>query len=582
MKIKLARTSGFCYGVRRAVNLTFDQALKSDNLYTLGELIHNPQVLEILRLRGVKVANSVEEIPDGASVIIRSHGVPPRTRSRLEDRRLNIIDATCPKVSRVQQLVSRAAMKNHHVIIFGDREHSEVKGIAAYADGKVSIIKNVGGLHRALASIKKTAKITLLAQTTQNLEAWGQIKAELCRLRDDAEVYETICGATDDRQTEVRSLAREVDAMIVVGGRGSANTRRLADVAAEEGAEAFHMETEADLSRSVLRGYATVGVAAGASTPSWMIQRVLHALGLISRKRSVASFFKDIWQFIVRSNILVAFAVAQLVYAVSRLQGIEPEISYQWIVASYIFGMHLLNHFTDVFSTQIKYPARVDFYARFRRILLTLGLIGIASALVVSYRLGPFTFLIIFAMSVLGLVYRVQVFGKRRFGARRLMDIPGSKDLFLGLAWSVVIAVWVVPASNSPFTPATGIAALFVFSLAFTRSLVYSIRDVQGDRMVGRETIPVLIGESKTRRLGGVVLLLAAAGLVASFLLKWTSPLSLFLLVNLAYSLLMLWLTRGERIYSDVLFETIVEGNLILCQLVAYAVYLAGLAVLPA
>lgn len=579
MKVKLARTSGFCYGVRRAVNRTFDEALHVDNLYTLGELIHNPQVLEILKLRGVKIAESVDEIPDGASVIIRSHGVSPQIKAELGKRGLRIIDATCPRVIRVQQLAERAGRRARHVIIFGDREHSEVKGIAAHAGRRVSIVKDLKGLRRALRRIPRKEKITLLAQSTQNLSAWEELKREVCRLKPDAQIHETICGATDERQFEVRQLAKEVKAMVVVGGLRSANTRRLAEVAAEEGIPAFHVETEADLAANKLGRFEVVGMAAGASTPSWMIRRVLNALERTGgERRSFISFLTEVWRFIVRSNILVAFAAAQLVYTSSRLQGIEPELYYQWIVAAYIFGMHLLNHFTDVFSIQINYPARVGFYARFRRLLLTLGLLGIGSTLVVSYLLGPFTFILILAMSLLGLIYRVELFGKRRLGARRLMDIPGSKDLFLGLAWTVVIALLVVPASGSTFSPATGITALFVFSLAFTRSLVYSIRDVQGDRMVGRETIPVLIGESLTRRLGAVVLFLAACGLIASFILGWCSVLALLLIFNLVYAFVMLWLTRGEKVYSDVLFETIVEGNLICSHLLAYGVHLAGIA----
>lgn len=578
MKVKLARTSGFCYGVRRAVNRTFDEALHVDNLYTLGELIHNPQVLEILKLRGVKIAESVDEIPDGASVIISSHGVSPQIKAELGKRGLRIIDATCPRVIRVQQLAERAGRRARHVIIFGDREHSEVKGIAAHAGRRVSIVKDLKGLRRALRRIPRKEKITLLAQSTQNLSAWEELKREVCRLKPDAQIHETICGATDERQFEVRGLAKEVKAMVVVGGLRSANTRRLAEVAAEEGIPAFHVETEADLTANKLGRFEVVGMAAGTSTPSWMIRRVLHAMELVGKRRSFVSFLQEVWRFIVRSNILVAFAAAQLVYTSSRLQGIEPELYYQWIVAAYIFGMHLLNHFTDVFSIQINYPARVGFYARFRRLLLTLGLLGIGSTLVVSYLLGPFTFILILAMSLLGLIYRVELFGKRRLGTRRLMDIPGSKDLFLGLAWTVVIALLVVPASGSTFSPATGITALFVFSLAFTRSLVYSIRDVQGDRMVGRETIPVLIGESLTRRLGAVVLFLAACGLVVSFILGWCSVLALLLIFNLVYAFVMLWLTRGEKVYSDVLFETIVEGNLICSHLLAYGVHLAGIA----
>ncbi|MBN2378635.1 4-hydroxy-3-methylbut-2-enyl diphosphate reductase [candidate division WOR-3 bacterium] len=578
MKIKLARTSGFCYGVRRAVNLAFDAALDTSDLYTLGELIHNPQVLEILKMRGVKVAENVGEIPDGASVIIRSHGVSPDIMARLESRNVRIIDATCPKVARVQQLAGRAARLGMHLLVFGDREHSEVKGIAAHAKGQASIVNDVTGLRRALRHIPERKPIILVAQTTQNIETWKELKSALVSLRPDAEVYETICDATDKRQNEVRELAHHVEALVIVGGFTSGNTRRLAEIASEEGIPAFHVETESDLPKDELARFKVLGVTAGASTPSWMIRRILHALGSIgARKKSFVTFLSSVWQFIVRSNLLVAVGAAQLLYAASRLEQIEPQLHYQWIVAAYIFGMHLLNHFTDRFSTQIKYPARVGFYERYRRLLLTLALMGTASSLVVAYVLGPLTFAIIFVFSALGLVYRVELFGKRRLWARRLMDIPGSKDLFVGLAWTAVIAVLVVPASNSNFTLATAVTALFVFSLAFTRSLVYSIRDVQGDRMVGRETIPVLIGEAWSRRLGVLILILAGAGLIAGYIMGWCSILALFLLANLAYAYLTLWLTRLEWMHSDVLFETIVEGNLILTWLIAYAVHLAGL-----
>ncbi|MBD3285401.1 4-hydroxy-3-methylbut-2-enyl diphosphate reductase [candidate division WOR-3 bacterium] len=578
MRIKLARTSGFCYGVRRAVNLAFEAALKGGNLYTLGELIHNPQVLEILEMRGVKVAEGVEDIPDGASVIIRSHGVSPQIRRKLAKRNLDIIDATCPKVARVQMLAERAASAGRHLIVFGDRDHSEVKGIAAHAGKKVSIVKDLRGLRRLLAKIPADRGVTMVAQTTQNIETWSRLIETLREVRPDAEVYETICDATYRRQQEVRKLAREVKALVVVGGFASGNTRRLAEIAEEEGARAFHVEIEADLDKHELGKYKTVGVTAGASTPSWMIRRILHALERIRERRgSFVSFLASVWQFIVRSNLLVAYGAAGLLYAATRLQGIEPELTYQWIVAAYIFGTHLLNHFTDRFSTQIKYPARMEFYTRYRRLLLTLGVLGLTSSLIVAYILGPFTFSLIFAMSLLGLVYRVQLFEKRQVWPRRLMDIPGSKDLFLGIAWTVVIAILVVPASDSNFSPATGIAALFVFGIAFTRSLVYSIRDIQGDRMVGRETIPVLIGEKNTRRLGLAVLMIAAAGLIAAYIMGWCSPMALFFLINLVYGLILLILTRSEWLYSDVLFETIVEGNLILTQIIAYVVYLAKL-----
>lgn len=579
MKIKVARTSGFCYGVRRAVNLAFEEAIHGDNLYTLGELIHNPQVLEILKQRGVRIAKKIEDIPESATVIIRSHGVTPQAKAALRNRSLKIIDATCPKVARVQQLAERAVRLGMHVILFGDSEHSEVKAIAAHAEGRTSIVKDRKELDAVISTIPTSDKISFMAQTTQNIALWKELVTHLLALRPDAEIYETICGATDERQNEVRRLAREVDALVIVGGFQSANTQRLVEISKNEGIPAFQVETEADLPRKELARFETVGVAAGASTPSWMIRRILHSLDVtVAVKPSFLLFLLEFWRFIVRSNILVAFGAAQLLYAASRLQGIEPELPYQIIVAAYIFAMHLLNHFTDRFTTEINYPARVGFYERFRRLLLTLGIVATASSLVFAYFLGPLAFIIIFAMSLLGLVYRMELFKIGRVGPRRLMDIPGSKDLFLGMAWTVIIALLVVPASGSRFTPATGIAAFFVFSLAFTRSLVYSIRDVQGDRMVGRETVAVLVGESRTRRLGAFVLALSACSMVFSFILGWTSAVSLFLIVNLVYAFIALWLTRSESNYSDVFFETVVEGNLVLSQLVAWFVHLSGLA----
>ncbi len=278
MKIIVAKTAGFCEGVAEAVERARQVAADAGEVHSLGPLVHNPQVIEQLESNGVHVAESPDEI-DSGTVVIRSHGVPPALRKQLKDKGLTICDATCKRVAKVHGLVKKYHGRGYLVIVLGDPGHAEVEGISGYAYGKAIVVSKPGQVR----DLPDAEKVCLVVQTTQDREIFEQVVAELHKrypgLGDqDLVINNTICHSTRERQAEVRKIAAEVEAMIVVGGKGSANTTRLAQIAEQSGIPTFHVETEDELDLARIRHFSAVGLTAGASTPDWMIKRVLDML----------------------------------------------------------------------------------------------------------------------------------------------------------------------------------------------------------------------------------------------------------------------------------------------------------------
>ncbi|VEN74833.1 4-hydroxy-3-methylbut-2-enyl diphosphate reductase [Candidatus Desulfarcum epimagneticum] len=274
MNIRVAKTAGFCMGVRRAVDLALETVEKhGGTARSFGPLIHNSQVLEFLKERGVRVLDDIPKKGSGA-VIIRAHGVPPQTRERLSRAGFNIVDATCPRVIKVQTIIETHAARGHAAIIAGDRDHPEVSGLLGYSDGQGHVIDSL----ESVKSLPVFEKAIIVAQTTQNIEFYDQIKKWAAGRRPHYKIFDTICHSTARRQNEVRDMARRADIFVVVGGKNSGNTRRLAEVARESGKPARHIETEAELDPSAVEGRRNVCVTAGASTPDWIIERVVKKI----------------------------------------------------------------------------------------------------------------------------------------------------------------------------------------------------------------------------------------------------------------------------------------------------------------
>ncbi len=268
-KVVVAETAGFCFGVKRAVKMAYDAAKGEGPVFTLGPLIHNPQVVDSLREKGIEVTSSVEEIPEGAVVVIRSHGVPVDVLERLQENDIRIVDATCPFVKRAQQIVRSLAEEGFSVVIFGDKKHPEVKALVSYGMGRASIYPEIPN---------DKVKIGVVSQTTQLLEKFLQAVKEIidkCPF-SELRVHNTVCQSTAERQKECRQIAREADVVIVVGGKNSANTKKLVDIARSMGKETHHIEVASELSPSWFLGKRVIGITAGASTPDWIISEVVE------------------------------------------------------------------------------------------------------------------------------------------------------------------------------------------------------------------------------------------------------------------------------------------------------------------
>jgi 4-hydroxy-3-methylbut-2-enyl diphosphate reductase len=273
MKIFLADKAGFCFGVKRAINTAFAAAGKG-RVSCLGPLIHNPQEVERLRRSGVETVDDFSVLKPGDSLIIRSHGVSPRVLTEARDRGLTIIDLTCPFVGKAQRDAEALQKEGYQVVVVGEKKHPEVQSILGYAGENAVVVETAEDV--ADASLQD--RLGVVAQTTQSYSNFSEIVLKLLRLSKELKVFNTICSSTKERQEAARVLASQVDVMLVVGGRNSANTSRLATLCRQEGKPTYHIELEDEIRSEWLQGVDTVGVTAGASTPDWVVDGVLKKL----------------------------------------------------------------------------------------------------------------------------------------------------------------------------------------------------------------------------------------------------------------------------------------------------------------
>lgn len=280
MEILVAKTAGFCFGVRRAMEIV-ENALneRKDSLYSLGPLIHNPRVVEELEGKGLRTVDSLSQVP-GGRVVIRSHGVGPSIYQSAQDLKLEVIDATCPFVKNVQQLAVFLSNEGYQVIIVGEPEHAEVKGVLDSVAGEALVIENIHGLDTGQIQ----PKVGVISQTTQELTNFQQITASIIPLAKEIRIYNTICLATSQRQQEAAELSRKVDLMIVVGGKNSANTSRLTEISRMNGIPTYQLESASEIDEAWFQEVKRVGITAGASTPDQQIEEIIQKLTYLGGK----------------------------------------------------------------------------------------------------------------------------------------------------------------------------------------------------------------------------------------------------------------------------------------------------------
>ena len=268
MEVILAEHLGFCYGVKRAIEIARENASPNGTSSTLGPIIHNPQMVERLKNEGVGTVGSLDEMKDGL-VIIRSHGVGPKVYEDAESRGLELVDATCPHVKKAQLSAKLLSEEGYTVVIIGEKNHPEVKSIFEWTARGAHIIETEAEAEK----LPRIGKLGIVSQTTFSAERFQRIVSRLLEKSREIKILRTICTATDLRQTAALELAEKVDMMLVIGGKNSANTSRLAQICATK-CKTYHIETVAELQDDWMKGVNKIGITAGASTPDWIIKEV--------------------------------------------------------------------------------------------------------------------------------------------------------------------------------------------------------------------------------------------------------------------------------------------------------------------
>ena len=268
MVIERAQSYGFCFGVKRAIKIAEEHPGSS----TLGPLIHNNMEIERLRRDfNVSLANSLEEVKEGQATVIRTHGIPKNDLKKLKEKGGEVIDATCPFVTKPQQIVEEMSREGYDIVIFGDVNHPEIKGVMSYAEGPVYAVLSV----EELSQLKLRERVAVVAQTTRKIEEYNKIVAYLVPRHKEVRVFNTICNATFENQDAARELAQRADVMIVIGGKQSSNTKQLFTICKQYCPDSYHIESKEELRPEWFEGKKLCGITAGASTPEWIIEEII-------------------------------------------------------------------------------------------------------------------------------------------------------------------------------------------------------------------------------------------------------------------------------------------------------------------
>lgn len=283
MEIIVGKTAGFCYGVKRAIDGSMEQ-IDSDNLFCLGEIVHNNQVIKKLEQKGLKFINEIEEINSPkAKMIIRAHGVQKDIYKKADKKNIEVIDYTCPNVLKIHEIAEKYAKKGFYIILCGKKEHPENIGTISYCGKNYYVVQNEDEVDLALNEFKKLGinKLLLISQTTYSLEKFDLIQQKIENTLQNAEeviIKNTICRATELRQKETQKLSKEVDSMIIIGGKNSSNTLKLYDIARDNCKHSICIETEQELQIEDVKNYTKIGIMAGASTPKESIDNVIKKI----------------------------------------------------------------------------------------------------------------------------------------------------------------------------------------------------------------------------------------------------------------------------------------------------------------
>ncbi|MBW1993950.1 MAG: UbiA family prenyltransferase, partial [Deltaproteobacteria bacterium] len=408
-------------------------------------------------------------------------------------------------------------------------------------------------------------------QTTQNSLFFKEICHWTKQNAPHYKIFNTICDATEKRQAEVNQIASSVDSVIVVGGHNSGNTSRLVEIVRQAGRPVQHIETEDELDAAALASASSIGITAGASTPNWIIRKVYRALERMQYKRQqwLRRLLFDLQRTLLLTSIYVAIGAGGLCYACLKLQGVQFSLKSVLIAMLYVLSMHVFNNLTGGKADQYNDPDRAIFYERFRVPLGILAFLSVAAGLLIAYAMGRLPFFILLTMSIAGFSYNLKLMpkGLRHGQYNRIRDIPGSKTVLIAVAWGMVTSI--IPALS--FTGSISVSAVITFiwatCMVFVRTALFDILDMQGDRIVGRETLPILIGESRTIYFLKILLFFSLGTILGFSALGLITNFGIVLSLSSIFLYIVLLTYERQHMHPGVGLEFLVETHFVMAGL---------------
>ncbi len=566
MGVTVARTAGFCWGVRRAVDLVITELKRGRKPFSVfGPLVHNPSVMEALAERGVSVCTDPDSL-EGGTLFLRTHGVTLGEREWLESLPVTVRDLTCPRVDRVLELARKKKREGYRIVILGDSGHQEVIALRSNAGEDSVVISGSGEIGR----LPDLEKPFLLSQTTQSNECFIRTLEELRVRFPGIESECTICESTARRQAELRELCPKADCVVVVGGNESANTARLVQTAAEEGLPVIHVEKHTELDSEKLQDFHNILVTAGASTPNWSIRKVRERLLEIQGIRG-SGRIRTLFRNMIFANLHIPPIALIVGAAGSRLIGGD---SWRLSILSsslLLFAFHTLTAVFESTVSRFASQKRQDFVLGNRRLLAVCALIAMGTAMVLSVSLGLEWMAVTGLSALFFLVYSLPLLLRRSLLPEGLRRVPGSRDILFALGWAVLLAF--LPALTLSVTPSLWVILIWpvsLFLLFLARSIFVDLVDLQGDALMGLDTIPLSLGAKRSR-----MLLLACAGF-CSLIQIASVALAVLPIAALGFLVAPMWLFAGlvmlERsaLPTELAVRTVADGSLLMAGLIPF------------
>ncbi len=485
-------------GVRNAIlKIVKEINTSPGDIYVYGPLIHNPQTIDVLKNRGLKTVTHLDEI-QGKEIAIRTHGITVEENKKLKKNSRRLINLTCPRVSRVQSIIKKFSNNGYYTIIVGDSNHAEVIGLKSFAARGVSVIS----CKEDIKNIPERPKYILVSQTTLDQYFFDTLVQIIIGKFRNIEIVDTICDSTRLRQEDViGGIRKGIDTLVVVGGKNSANTKRLAKIGQESGIKTFYIETEEEINQNDFENTDNVLVTAGASTPGWIINNVLEKLFTIKYNKThfMVNTVKILLEFLVRTNLLSSFAGFFLTIIAQLFYNSVIDFRYSLISFFFIFSMYSTNNYFERDFLKVSNSYKYQIYDRFGLLLMFLSVLFMSASVFLAIDLNLESTLILILSYLFGFTYSTRWLKSviRKLPIQFLRRLYNTK-IITSFGWLIVTVILPLIHHAADYLLLITLTT-FILGFVFIRNMLIDLIALQGDLIFGRETVPILLGIRKTR-----------------------------------------------------------------------------------